>query len=66
MLAGILIVLVILVAAAYMLVKPKLEVKPKVGLTEETGRAIDSAIQQEMDSTLANVSQDEIEQSLLS
>jgi hypothetical protein len=61
MLVGILIVLVVLIASAYMLIKPKVEVKPKVTLSDQD---IDAAIQQEMGETLANVSESEVEQAL--
>jgi len=56
-------VLVVLIASAYMLIKPKVEVKPQVTLSDQD---IDAAIQQEMDETLANVSESEVEQALLS
>ena len=61
MLVGILIVLVVLIASAYMLIKPKVEVKPQVTLSDQD---IDAAIQQEMDETLANVSESEVENAL--
>jgi|YelNatPaOPRAMG01_1025707.scaffolds.fasta_scaffold11743_6 hypothetical protein len=61
---GILLLVVIVSALVYTMRMPT--VKPKVTLTEETSRAIDAALQEEIENTLANVSEAEVEQALLS
>lgn len=62
--AGILIGLVIIVAIVYMFNISKTVTPPKTGMLID--QQIDSIIGQEMDRTLANVSQADVEQILLS
>jgi len=71
MIAGVLIVLVIIIATAYMFMQPRgitpgpmTTTQPKASI--QTDQQIDSAISKEMDNTLANVNQADVEQTLLS
>ena len=60
---GILLLVVIVSALVYtMKISP---IKPKVALTEETNRLVDTVLETEIENTLANVSESEVEQTLL-
>lgn len=69
--ACLLAVVVIIVAFAYTFMQPKAITSSPTTVTQpkavmQADQQIDSAISQEMDSTLANVSQSDVEQLLLS
>jgi hypothetical protein len=62
---GVLLLIVAVIALAYVATTPK--IKPRVTPTEEEiNRAVDAALKEEIENTLANVSEAEVEQILLS
>jgi len=61
---GVLLLIVAVIALAYVATTPK--IKPRVTPTEEINRAVDAALKEEIENTLANVSEAEVEQILLS
>lgn len=66
MIAGLVAVIVIIVAVAYTFMQPKTTTITQPKAVMQADQQIDSAISQEMDKTLANVSQADVEQALLS